>query len=270
MRFNNFHMHTTFCDGKNTPEEMVKAAIAAGCEEIGFSGHSYLSFDPDWTMAPEAAAAYRAEVLRLRDVYQDDLSIALGVEQDYCSDLDELPLYDYVIGGVHCVFRDGHYISVDGSAKGLREAVETVYGGDPYAFVEDYYRLVGNLYEKTRCDIVAHFDLLTKFLEQDPLFDPNDARYRTAMNTALEQVLETPAWVEINTGAISRGYRTAPYPSEEILGVLGKAGKSVILSSDSHAADTVLFGFEEAMRLVERYDLTLKTSLAELPRSMIQ
>ena len=35
----NYHMHTTFCDGKNTPEEMVQEALARGFTTIGFSSH---------------------------------------------------------------------------------------------------------------------------------------------------------------------------------------------------------------------------------------
>ena len=35
-----FHTHTTFCDGKNTPEEMVVAAIEKGFVALGFSTHS--------------------------------------------------------------------------------------------------------------------------------------------------------------------------------------------------------------------------------------
>ena len=31
------HMHTTFCDGKNTPEEIVLYAIDKGFSAIGFS-----------------------------------------------------------------------------------------------------------------------------------------------------------------------------------------------------------------------------------------
>ena len=261
MTFNNYHTHTTFCDGSNTPEEMVEAAIAAGCGELGFSGHSYLDFDPDWNMSPDAAARYRACIADLKTKYAGDLRILCGVEQDYCSATDELVLYDYVIGGVHCVFRDGHYISVDSDAMTLRNGVEAYYDGDVYAFAEDYFRLVGELYEKTRCDIIAHFDLLTKFIEQDDLLDTDDRRYVRAEREALERVIECPALVEINTGAMSRGYRTAPYPGERVLELLGKAGKPVILSSDSHAADTITYGFEEAMRLAARWNLDLQTRL---------
>ena len=39
----NAHTHTTFCDGKNTAEEMVQAALDNGFVSLGFSGHSFIS-----------------------------------------------------------------------------------------------------------------------------------------------------------------------------------------------------------------------------------
>ena len=39
------HVHTTFSDGLNTPEEIVLAAIGMGLEKLGFSDHSHTSFD---------------------------------------------------------------------------------------------------------------------------------------------------------------------------------------------------------------------------------
>ena len=41
----NFHTHSSFCDGKNTPEEIILAAIDKGFYAIGFSGHGYTEFD---------------------------------------------------------------------------------------------------------------------------------------------------------------------------------------------------------------------------------
>lgn len=37
-----FHTHTTYCDGKNTPAEMVKAAYDMGFTDFGISGHGGL------------------------------------------------------------------------------------------------------------------------------------------------------------------------------------------------------------------------------------
>ena len=38
--FSNFHTHTVFCDGADSPEELVLEALRLGCPEIGFSGRS--------------------------------------------------------------------------------------------------------------------------------------------------------------------------------------------------------------------------------------
>ena len=49
MRFPNmnFHTHTTYCDGKETAEQMVQAAIAKGFTRLGFSGHGFNDFRPE-------------------------------------------------------------------------------------------------------------------------------------------------------------------------------------------------------------------------------
>ena len=65
---------------------------------------------------------------------------------------------------------------------------------------------------------------------------------------------------EINTGAISRGHRTTPYPSEEILEFLGKHGAKAIIGSDSHSADTLDCAFLQAEELAKKYGLTLVDS----------
>ena len=36
-----FHIHTSYCDGKNTPEEMIQAAIKLNMQKIGLVCHSY-------------------------------------------------------------------------------------------------------------------------------------------------------------------------------------------------------------------------------------
>ncbi|MBO7361393.1 MAG: hypothetical protein J6V48_09730, partial [Clostridia bacterium] len=36
-----FHLHSLFSDGKNSPEEVVLAAIGKGMTAIGFSDHSW-------------------------------------------------------------------------------------------------------------------------------------------------------------------------------------------------------------------------------------
>ena len=118
------------------------------------------------------------------------------------------------------------------------------YGGDFYSFIEDYYEAVADVYRKTGCQIIGHFDLVTKFNQAGDLFDTNHPRYQAAAHKALEALLDAPAVLEINTGAISRGYTTAPYPARDILDKWRKAGKRVIFSSDCHSKDHLLFGYD--------------------------
>lgn len=255
-RYSNYHTHTTFCDGKNTPEEMVLAAIKAGCPSLGFSGHSYTAFDPGYCMAPETVSCYREEILELREKYRDKIRIYLGLELDYFSEKPEED-FDYIIGSVHYVKKDGEYLPVDHSRELQIQQVEKHYSGDFYAFAEDYYALVSDVKRKTGCDIVGHFDLVTKFNEKDPLFDENHPRYRAAAEGALKTLLNQNALLEINTGAISRGYRTTPYPAPFLLKEMSRRGAKAVLSADCHSAEGICCAFDEAAALAERCGVEL-------------
>ncbi len=246
----NLHSHTTYCDGSNTAEEMVLAAIENGFDIFGFSGHSYLNFDNSWCMSKENTAKYYEEIKALKEKYKDKITILCGVEQDY---LSETPVdqYDYVIGSVHVIPKDGHYISVDYTAEHLLDGIEKHYAGDALSFAEEYFEMVANVHKKTKCHIVGHFDLLTKFNEQSHIFDTTHPRYVAASEKALSRLIDSGVIFEVNTGAISRGYRTSPYPSRELLCKIKEKGGKVIYSSDTHSVDTVNTSFDEALALVK-------------------
>ena len=54
---------------------------------------------------------------------------------------------------------------------------------------------------------------------------------------------------EINTGAMSRGFRKEPYPSALLLRELNQMGGTIMINSDSHRTDTIGWQFETAARL---------------------
>lgn len=78
MIFANYHTHTTFCDGRDTPEQIVQEAIRLSCPTIGFSGHSVAPYDYAG-MTPEHEAQYRAEVHRLQAAYAGQIQILCGL-----------------------------------------------------------------------------------------------------------------------------------------------------------------------------------------------
>ena len=239
----NYHTHTVYCDGNDTPEALVLEAIRLGCPSIGFSGHSFTEFDQSYCMSREKTEEYKREVSSLKEKYRGQIEILLGVEQDYYSE-EPTDEYDYVIGSVHYILKDGVYLTVDWTREQQEEDVKIYYGGDFYAYAEDYYKIVADIYRKTKCDIVGHFDLITKFNQDDALFDTKDERYRNAALAAVRALLKTPAAFEINTGAIARGLRTEPYPAKFILDEIYREGGEVLITSDCHAKENLLFGFD--------------------------
>ena len=70
--------------------------------------------------------------------------------------------------------------------------------------------------EQTGADIIGHFDLVTKFNELGGYLDLSDPRYVRAWKAAVDALLSYDRPFEINTGAISRGYRTTPYPGAAV------------------------------------------------------
>jgi len=256
MVLSDFHVHTDFCDGRDTAEAVVESALSMGLTALGFSGHSPIDGQEDWCMTAEKALAYRNEIARLQKKYRDRISILCGVEQDLCSGRAPA-VYDYSIGSVHLLNADGTPVSVDLSRADQKNIVKTHFDGDFYAFTEAYYASVAQVVERTNCSVIGHFDLITKFNEGNLLFDPQHPRYIKAWQAAADRLLLTNRPFEINTGAISRGYRTAPYPDTDILVYLRDRGARFLFSSDSHRADTLCYRFDGMQAMAEQLELNI-------------
>ena len=341
------HMHTTYCDGKDSAEAMVVSAIEAGLSTVGISGHSFTPHDTSYCMTREGTQKYIEEIRALKKKYADRITLLLGTELDLYADIDLSP-YDYYVGSVHYMFSEEgsrklgemlerhkgeadraasdaelkslvkyeDWCPVDDSPEELvrfamRDAQATPSGSKMKAaqgvpadlsvirekMLETavlYFDTVGGIAGATGCDIVGHFDLITKFIEEwgfdpagnlvkkaafgsnseiselidtqderyiaawkraiDRIFDDCEARYKAGYRNRLEKLglLEAgdkPVF-EINTGAISKGYRTSPYPAGDQIAYIKSKGGVLILDSDSHATGTIAYGFEEFSDLV--------------------
>ena len=99
----NFHTHTTWCDGSDSPEAVIQAAIARNFDAIGFSSHAMLPENVlDWVLTPEKALAYAAEIRSLAAKYADRIRVFCGVEAQE----DSIGLFE--VGMIHF-----HEFSVD-------------------------------------------------------------------------------------------------------------------------------------------------------------
>ena len=248
--YQNLHTHTTFCDGSLTPEAMVKAAIKKGCESIGFSEHSYVAFDTYYSMSLDLTGEYIIEVNTLREKYKRKIEIFLGIEHDYLTESVPDGL-DFVIGTAHYVEMDGEFVSVDAGAKHQNMMVEKYFGGNYYIMAEKYFEVMADIINKTNADIVGHFDLVAKYNFDGSKFDEMHPRYVGAALGAMDEILKDCKLFEVNTGAMFRFNKPEPYPSVFLLKELRKRGGEVILSSDSHDAESLCFKFHEMQELLK-------------------
>ena len=124
MILSNLHTHTTFCDGKNTAEDFVQAAIGKGFTSIGFSCHSYFKYDTGACITLEKLVEYHRDLLVLKEKYADKIEIYIGRELDFESEPFDGYEYDFTIGAVHNVYFGGKFHCIDAGKEAFSKAIE--------------------------------------------------------------------------------------------------------------------------------------------------
>ncbi len=242
----NYHTHSTYCDGKNSPEEMALAAIKKGFDALGFSGHGFTKRDTSFCMRD--VEGYISTIRGLAEKYKANIQIYLGVEEDliYPANRED---YDYIISSSHYVLKDGEYYSVDGSPECLDKCL-SLFGNDPIQYAHAYYGPFCEYILKRKPDIIGHFDLITKFDEINDGMFMDDREYVQIASEYLDIAIGSGCLFEINTGAIARGMRTTPYPSAELLHRMKKADVGIVLNSDCHDKNMLDCWFGEAKAML--------------------
>ncbi|EOI55093.1 histidinol-phosphatase HisJ family protein [Enterococcus gilvus] len=259
MFYSNAHTHSTWCDGKDSLEDMAQAAIALGFTDLGFTCHSPALFDPSCP-GVQNEGAYQAALRDLKEKLAGQLNISIGLEWDYYS-ADPIYGYDYTIGSVHYFPpRQGVFRSVDESPESLMKTLDDWYQGDKMHMVRDFYDTVVRHIDQNHSEIVGHFDLITKFNEKNPWLDEDSSEYQAIASKALNDVIDIiqtyDGMVEINTGAISRHWRKTPYPNPFLLKQLKQRECPIIITSDSHETTTLTCHFPETVELLQSIGFT--------------
>lgn len=258
----NLHTHTVFCDGKDTPEELITHAISLGFESLGFSKHSHMR--PNYYVSDpgvDPIDEYRREILSLKEKYRGRFGIFLGLEADMLYD-GSLDGFDYLIGSVHYLALRGSRVPFDRTAEHVKNLIKEFFGGDGMAFAKCYYEHLARLPEHGKYDIIGHFDLITKHADTVKFFDETSKQYYGAAFEAAAALKGKIPFFEVNTGAISRGYRKTPYPAIPILKELGRLGFGAVITSDCHDRRYLDTGYADAVTLLrecgfrEQYLLT--------------
>lgn len=266
----NFHTHTTFCDGKDTAEAVVKYAASHGFTHLGFSGH----MDPDIRMD---LPSYYAEIRRLKESLRDpieknQLDILCGVELDILYQPTEeertlLPEAEFTIGSTHFLdVKTETPMSVDSEPEKIAWICNEFYAGDYYRMCRAYYELESQVYDRLSCTFVGHFDLITRYNDDLHFVDETDPRYLKPAMEAMEYLVSRGVPFEINCGAVNRGRKKELYPHPLLLQALHDFGGEIVISSDAHQKELLAGGFEKAVESARACGFT-HTNILEHDRS---
>lgn len=252
MQLSNYHSHCTFCDGRSTPEEFIKFALAHRFRAYGFSSHSPLPFDTSWNMPKEDMPDYLAEINRLKRKYEGRIEIYTALEIDYLDEhyhpgipyFRDLPL-DYRIGSVHLLpvansYAPDAFVTIDGSYAGFERALHLHYQDDIKAIVTQYFESSMQMVELGGIDIVGHPDKIYMNASKHPDFNFEADWYQRPFNAYLDLIAEKGLMVEINTKNLVRKGQT--FPRQIDLTRLLERKIPVMVNSDCHFPDLVNSG----------------------------
>ena len=208
---------------------MCDAAIAKGFDLLGFSSHSEMLAD---------VGEYLSRIRNCAKLYEGRLIVKAGIEMELALPWVEGD-YDFVIGSVHCVRApDGVLVSVDHTPERTVDGVAAHFGGDYLAFAKGYFAAVRDTLHLP-FDIVGHCDLIRKFsgVIKELGAALSDKSMAEEVEETAEAIAKSGKTVEINTGGITRGWLTEPYPAPAFQALLEKRGVKFINSSDAHSVD---------------------------------
>ena len=255
----NFHTHTSYCDGSSNPEEYVLAALNAGLESIGFSGHSPVPFENNFAIRDsESLAEYCSEINTLKKKYQGKINVYLALEADFIPGVtldfkhffDEYKL-DYIIGSVHLVINERKFLwFIDGPYRDRwKKGLELEFSGDIRKAVGAYYGQINQMIESQQFDVIGHLDKI-KMHNQDEYFRETDAWYIKLFMETLELAKARNCIIEVNTRGLYKKRSNALFPGEMILEEMHKMNIPVTINSDAHKPEEVGLLLNEAAEVL--------------------
>ena len=257
----NIHTHSVYSDGKSQPREIVEEAVRQGLTKLGFSEHSPLPFDNNFSVKAEKMPDYVAEIAQLKEEFKDKIEILCGLEADYIPGVSETFAVtkekyhlDYLIGGVHLVGQSANPDElwfIDGPKWEIYdEGLQKFFDGDIQRAVRCFYDQTNSMIEHEEFDIIAHFDKI-KMHNRDRYFHEDEAWYRKLAMETLDLIHQKGIVMEINTRGIYKKRYNGFYPSPWLMKEAFKMGIPMIISSDAHHYSALTLEFDSAEKALQ-------------------
>jgi histidinol-phosphatase (PHP family) len=253
-----YHIHSSYSDGRSTPEDYIAPAITAGISEIGFSEHLTLFKDlEDWNMNPVNILPYINHIETLRNNVKN-IIIKTGLEVDFIAGkekeigafLNVLPL-DYIIGSVHYL-----------GEKTVDVGPEYYEGKSIDKLFEAYFDSVCAAAASGIFDIIGHCDLIRFYG-----FMPTSGIGHLYRKLAVTMKKHNVAF-EVNTNGRNRPLADF-YPDRKFLHIFREENIPVCVNSDAHMPLRIGQYFDEAYELLRYVGFTEMAVFDKRVRKMV-
>jgi histidinol-phosphatase (PHP family) len=263
-----YHTHSNFSDGKAAPEEYVLKAIERGFSSLGFSEHGPTKYEKHWEIKKDRVEEYRSEILRLKDKYCGKIEIYCGMELDYFPGIEDEAFskfgLDYVIGSIHYFpGDDGEIYGVDCKFEEFKKTIFDYFKGDVKAMVREFYSRLAVMTKRLKPEMIGHFDLIKINNPENKFFSESEGWYKDSVMEVLEIMAKSGTMFDVNTGGITRGYLTEPYPSEWILREGAALKIPAVLNSDAHIPENIEGNFGPVTKILIRSGYKTKMILSK-------
>lgn len=241
------HVHTSFSgDCPVPPETMIQKAIEKGIRHLCLTDHMDYDYEEAGVCFEFDPGEYFHHLLLLREQYQEQIDLAIGVElglQPYLSkrhhNLVFSGSFDFVLGSIHLVHcQDPYFPSY---FEGREESD---------AYLEYFQCALQNLQAYSNFDSFGHLDYVVRY-------GPNKNRYysyekyQDILDEILRALVRKDIGLEVNTGGYKYGLQT-PNPCREIiLRYRELGGKIITLGSDAHDPLYLAYEFDQAATLLK-------------------
>ena len=253
-----YHMHSSYSDGRSAPEDYIAPALAAGLSEIGFSEHLTLFKElENWNMNPANMSSYIHHLESIRK-NTNSIKIKTGLEVDFFAGkeneirafLSSLSL-DYIIGSVHYL-----------GDKTVDVGPEFYEGKNIDSLFESYFESVCTAVSSGLFDIIGHCDLI-RIYGYKPSFD-QEPLYRNMAKTMKRHDVV----FEVNTNGRNRPLADF-YPDRRFLNIFREENVPVCVNSDAHMPARIGQYFDEAYELLRYVGFTEMAVFDNRVRKMV-
>jgi histidinol-phosphatase (PHP family) len=254
-----YHVHTPYCGhAHGTIIRYIEHAVEAGMAEIGFTDHLgryYLGRSQrkrywDWGMKERDVARYVSELLDLKESFEDDIIVRLGLEIDYIEGAEQLVErivsqypFDYLLGSVHCL-----------PTIGWRHITQYV-KEDPARLFAEYFASIKAAAGSGLFQCLAHLDFIWRYVDwadapQETIHDYISDAVASAHThgTAVEVNANGYVWSQLRTGGADF--------FDMFLALVKKYNAKITIGSDAHSPELVGKAFPEIIALLKAKGIT--------------